>query len=203
MRSISIGMLCFFSSISTVSSYPVTYTIVYWYDVNVWHDLIFRFGLWCMHGSVCLCVFASDIYVDTSQEKKEFVQFSFFFIWLENRLRKKAKTAHTIMRCPRAYTQNHCIIIDAVPVCIMLLFHTWSFSFVFLLLIKLTWMLCFHICCCLLALFFYSSNRYTYLLCYIFFCPLILYPIESIRFLFRLFFFPFKVSRLLPQTACL
>lgn len=142
-----------FLSISTVSSYPVTYTIVYWYDVNVWHDLIFRFGLWCMHGSVCLCVFASDIYVDTSQGKKRVCSIQFFFIWLENRLRKKAKTAHTIMRCPRAYTQNHCIIIDAVPVCIMLLFHTWSFSFVFLLLIKLTWMLCFHICCCLLAIF--------------------------------------------------
>lgn len=115
---------------------------------------------------VCVCIWYLCRYI-TGKKKSLFN--SVFFIWLENRLRKKAKTAHTIMRCPRAYTQNHCIIIDAVPVCIMLLFHTWSFSFVFLLLIKLTWMLCFHICCCLLALFFYSSNRYTYLLCYIFF----------------------------------
>lgn len=86
----------FFLSISTVSSYPVTYTIVYWYDVNVWHDLIFRFGLWCMHGSVCLCVFASDIYVDTSQGKKRVCSIQFFLFGLKIAWEKKQKQ-HTLL----------------------------------------------------------------------------------------------------------
>lgn len=150
---------------------------------------------------VCVCIWYLCRYI--TGKKKSLFNSVVFFIWLENRLRKKAKTAHTIMRCPRAYTQNHCIIIDAVPVCIMLLFHTWSFSFVFLLLIKLTWMLCFHICCCLLALFStLQIDIHTYYA--IFFLPInfVSDRIYSLPFSI-VFFFPFKVSRLLPQTACL
>lgn len=202
MRSISIGMLCFFSSISTVSSYPVTYTIVYWYDVNVWHDLIFRFGLWCMHGSVCLCVFASDIYVDTSQEKKEFVQFSFFYLVWKS-LEKKSKNSTHYYEVPtRVYTKS----LHYHWCCSSLYYVTFSYLIFFIrfspldkidLNVMLSYMLLFT---CSFFLLFKSIYIPTILY---FFLPINFVSDRIYSLPFSIFFFPFKVSRLLPQTACL
>lgn len=118
---------------------------------------------------VCLCVFASDIYVDTSQGKKRVCSIQFFLFGLKIAWEKKQKQ-HTLLW--GAHARIHKIIALSLMLfqfvlCyffILDLFHSFFSSLDKIdLNVMLSYMLLFT------CYFFYSSNRYTYLLCYIFF----------------------------------